>query len=331
LGDKSPHSPPRRDLTLSKDITMTNLFPAGSLAKLRHSLRAGLFVAALAMMTSMSMLSPTPARAQAPDPVVAKVDNVDIHESDLAIAEEEAGQIPPMSPDQKKDYLVQFMADMILVTKAAEAKKIGTDAAFKKRLEFARNKLMMEGLLQSVAKDATTDAAMQKVYEEAVTKLPEEQEVHARHILFRTTAGDEKSDKAAEDKAKAVVARLNKGEDFSKIANELTEDPSGKANGGDLGYFAKEQMVPEFANVAFTLDKGKISAPVKTQFGWHVIKVEDKRTRPKPKFDEVKPQIEQFVVRKAQADLVTELRAKAKIEKFYKVEEPKADAPAEKK
>ena len=74
----------------------------------------------------------------------------------------------------------------------------------------------------------------------------------------------------------------------------MTEDPSGKANGGDLGYFTKEQMVPEFADVAFKLNKGEISEPVKTQFGWHVIKVEDKRVKPAPTFDEVKPQIEQY-------------------------------------
>ena len=115
-----------------------------------------------------------------------------------------------------------------------------------------------------------------------------------------------------------MVARLDKGEDFAKLANELTEDPSGKANGGDLGYFAKEQMVPEFAKVAFRLDKGKVSAPVKTQFGWHVIKAEDKRIKPKPSFDDVKPQIEQFVTRKAQADLVTSLRATAKIEEVHR-------------
>jgi len=87
-------------------------------------------------------------------------------------------------------------------------------------------------------------------------------------------------------------------------------------------------MVPEFATVAFSLDKGKVSAPVKTQFGWHVIKVEDKRTKAKPKFEDVKPQIEQFVARKAQADMVTKLRTEAKIEKMYKVEEPKKDEPA---
>ena len=260
--------------------------------------------------------------------MVATVNGTEIHESDLAVAEAEAGQIPPMSPDAKKDYLVQFMADMILVTKVAEDKKLADTATFKTKLEFARKKLLMEDLLASVAKDAQTDAAMHKVYDDAVGKLPAEEEVHARHILFRAAAGDEKASKEAEAKAKAVEARLAKGEDFAKIANELTEDPSGKANGGDLGYFTKEQMVPEFANVAFGLDKGKVSAPVKTQFGWHVIKTEDKREKPKPKFEEVKPQIEQYVARKAQADMITKLRAEAKIEKNYKVEEPKADAPA---
>jgi peptidyl-prolyl cis-trans isomerase C len=185
-----------------------------------------------------------------------------------------------------------------------------------------------------VGKEALTDAEMHKVYDDAVKQMGEEKEVHARHILFRATAGDEKASKAAEDKVKAVIARLNKGEDFAKLAGELTEDPSGKANGGDLGYFSKEQMVPEFSDTAFGLENGKISGPVKTQFGWHVIKVEDKRMKPQPKFEEVKPQIEQYVVRKAQAEMVQKLRAEAKIEKFYKVEapaEPAAPAAPEKK
>ncbi len=284
------------------------------------------------MAASLALLLATaaPLRAQDKDPLVATVNGTEIHQSDLAVAEEEAGQLPPMSPDAKKDYLVQFMADMILVSKAAEAKKLGDGADFKRKIAFARNKLLMEMMLTSVGKEALTDAEMHKVYDEAVKQMGEEKEVHARHILFRAAPGDEKASKEAEDKAKAVIVRLNKGEDFAKVANELTEDPSGKANGGDLGYFTKEQMVPEFSNTAFALEKGQISAPVKTQFGWHVIKVEDKRVKPQPKFEEVKPQIEQYVTRKAQAEMVTKLRAEAKIEKFYKVEAPAAPAaPAE--
>ena len=287
--------------------------------------RAGLLAAILALLLAAA----GPLRAQDKDPLVAKVNGTEIHESDLALAEEEAGQIPPMSPAAKKDYLVQFMADIILVSKAAEAKKMADTADFKRRVAFARDKLLMSDLLQSVGKEALTDAAMHKVYDDAIKQVAPEQEVHARHILIRAAAGDEKTSKQAEDKIKAVIARLKKGEDFAKVANEVTEDPSGKANGGDLGYFSKDQMVPEFSDTAFKLENGQISEPVKTQFGWHVIKVEDKRVKAPPKFEEVKPQIEQYVTRKAQADLVISLRASAKIEKMYTTEPPAApSAPA---
>lgn len=285
-------------------------------------IRAGVIAAAL------MMLAGGPATAQDKDPVVAKVNGTEIHQSDLAVAEEEAGQLPPMSPDAKKDYLVQFISDMILVSKAAEAKKMGDTPEFKRKIAFTREKLLMEQLLTDTGKSALTDDAMHKVYDEAVKQMGQEQEVHARHILIRAAAGDDKASKDAEDKIKAVIVRLKSGEDFEKVAKEVTEDPSGKANGGDLGYFSKEQMVPEFSDTAFKLDKGQISEPVKTQFGWHVIKVEDKRLKPMPKFEEVKPQIEQYVTRKAQAELVTSLRASAKIEKMYKTEPPEAPVPA---
>jgi len=270
-----------------------------------------------------------PAFAQDKDPLVAKVNGTEIHQSDLDIIETEAGQIPPMSEAAKKDYLVAFMTDMILVSTAAQAQKLGDTPEFAKRLEFNRNKLLMSELLEKTGKAALTNEAMHKVYDDAVKQMPAEEEVHARHILVRAAPGDEAASKAAEEKIKTVVARLNKGEDFAKIASEVTEDPSGKANGGDLGFFSKEQMVPEFADAAFGLEQGKISAPVKTQFGWHVIKVEDKRTKPAPSFDDVKPQVEAFVTRKAQADLVTKLRETAKVEKFYKPDAPAAEAKPE--
>jgi len=302
--------------------------PARSLVRSRQ---AGFCAALLALL----VMTAGPAGAQDKDPVVAKVNGIEIHQSDLAVAEDEAGQIPPMSPEAKQDYLVQFVADMILVSKAAEDRKLGDGPDFKRKVEFARKKLLMENLLQSAGKEALTADAMHKVYDEAVKQIGEEKEVHARHILFRAPAGDDKAGKEAEDKVKAVIARLKKGEDFAKVAGEVTEDPSGKANGGDLGYFTKEQMVPEFSEAAFKLDNGQISDPVKTQFGWHVIKVEDKRVKPAPKFEDVKPQIENYVMRKAQAELVTKLRADAKIERMDKPaakpeEKPAAPAPAKK-
>ena len=305
---------------------MTIPVPAGSPVRSRQ---AGFYAAFLALL----VMTAGPVGAQDKDPVVAKVNGIEIHQSDLAVAEDEAGQIPPMSPEAKQDYLVQFVADMILVSKAAEDKKLGDGPDFKRKVEFARKKLLMENLLQSVGKEALTDEAMHKVYDEAVKQVGEEKEVHARHILFRAQAGDEKAGKEAEDKIKAVIVRLKKGEDFAKVAGEVTEDPSGKANGGDLGYFTKEQMVPEFSEAAFKLDKGQISDPVKTQFGWHVLKVEDTRVKPAPKFEDVKPQIENYVARKAQAELVTKLRAEAKIERMAKPAvkpEEKPAAPAKK-
>jgi peptidyl-prolyl cis-trans isomerase C len=260
------------------------------------------------------------AHAQAPagDPLIAKVNGVEIHQSDLALAEEDIGQNVPAKDEQgKRDYLVNFLTDMILLSKEAEAKKVPDTAEFKRRIAFARNKALMDTVLQEASKGATTEANLHKVYDDATKQMGAEQEVHARHILFRVVnPADDAASKAAEAKVKVVIERVKKGEDFNKLANELTEDPSGKANGGDLGYFTKEQMVPEFSDVAFKLDKGQVSAPVKTQFGWHVLKVEDKRQRQAPAFDTVRDQVENFAVRKAQVDLVTKLRADAKIERL---------------
>jgi peptidyl-prolyl cis-trans isomerase C len=270
----------------------------------------------------------TPVVSRAPDPndsVIAKVNGTEIRQSDLTIAEEDLGQnSAALSPDAKRDYLITYLADIILVAKEAEGKKIGEGADFQLRLAHVRNKLLAEFMLQAEINAAATDAAMRKVYEDATKGLGDEQEVRARHILIRVAdQTDEKASKEAEAKIKEIIEQLNKGEDFAKLANELTEDPSGKQNGGDLDYFTKDQMVPEFSTVAFQLEKGQISGPIKTQFGWHVLKVEDKRNRQPPEFDKVKDQVKTIVMRKAQADFISKLREGAKIERL--------DKPAEKK
>jgi peptidyl-prolyl cis-trans isomerase C len=258
------------------------------------------------------------APAQDADPVVARVNGMEVRQSDLAVVEEELGSsIPAMAPEAKRDYLITLIADTMIVAQAAEAKGMADNPDFKRRLAFSRNRLLSETLLQQEAKAALTDDAMRKVYEEAVKEMGAEEEVRARHILFLVQQGaDEAASKTAEDKAKAVIVRLKTGEDFAKVAGELTEDPSGKDNGGDLGYFTRDQMVPEFAEVAFRLQPGSLSDPVKTSFGWHVLKVEDKRKKPVPDFEQVKEQIETYLVRKAQGEFVTRLRAGAKIEKI---------------
>ena len=244
------------------------------------------------------------------DPVIAKVNGVEVHESDLAMAEEDVGQNPQLqtlSGDARRDYLVNYLSDVILAAKAAEAKKVGDQKEFKSRLAFIRNKLLMETLLQDVGKAAVTPDATRKVYEDAAKQMGDEKEVRARHILV-----------ASEDEAKAVLAEIKKGTDFAELAKQKSKDPGAAAEGGDLGYFGKEQMVPEFAEAAFKMDKGQVSDPIKTQFGWHIIKVEDKRTKPAPAFENVKDQIETFVARRAQAEYIAKLRQAAKVERLDK-------------
>jgi peptidyl-prolyl cis-trans isomerase C len=270
-----------------------------------------------ALALAVVLAAPTALRAQDSDPVVARANGVDIRQSDLALAEDEVGaSMPQMPPDQKREYLITYLADIIVLSQVAEQQKLGDRADVKHRIELERDKVLMETLLQDAGQAAVTDEAMHKVYDDAVKQMPPEQEVRARHILVAT-----------EDEAKDIEAQLKKGADFATLAKEKSKDP-GAADGGDLGYFTKDQMVPEFAAAAFKLDKGQISDPVKTQFGWHIIKVEDKRTKPTPTYDEVKSQLETYVEHRAQADLVQKLRSAANIERLDQPPPAAADPSA---
>jgi peptidyl-prolyl cis-trans isomerase C len=163
----------------------------------------------------------------------------------------------------------------------------------------------MDNLLSVEGKAATSDEARKKVYEEASKQITGEQEVRARHILVEK-----------EEDAKKAEARIKGGEDFAKVAAELSTDPGSKTDGGDLGFFTKDRMVEPFAEAAFKMEPGQISDPVKSQFGWHVIKVEEKRTKPVPSLVEMQDQVNTYLERRAQQDLIVGLRSSAKIEKL---------------
>ena len=271
---------------------------------------------ALAVIALLGV-SGTPLRAQ-DDPVLARVNGVEVHESDLAVAEDEIGSnMPQMGPDQKRQYLITYLSDVIILAQAAEQQKLGNDPEVQHRLAFDRNKVLMEAMLQKAGQAAQTDDALHKVYDDAIKQMSNEQEVHARHILVAT-----------EDEAKQIEAQLKGGADFAKLAKEKSKDPSGAQNGGDLGWFTKDQMVPAFAEAAFKLDKGQISDPVHTQFGWHIIQVEDKRIKAPPTFEQVKPQLENYVAHRAQAELVDSLRKSAKIERLDQPPAPAAPSDA---
>src|SRR6202166_313298 len=303
---------------------MTTSFP-----ETKTGLRLGLASAAVTGCLAIVLFTGLPVRADDANPVLAKVNGTEIRQSDLTLAEEELGpSLAQMDPATKKDNVLSFLIDMKIVAKAAEDKKIENNEDFKKRLAFTRNRLLMDSLLATEGKAATTDEAMKKVYEDASKQISGEQEVHRRPIL------DE-----CEDKAKEVKAEPAKGADFAELAKKKSKDP-GASDGGDLGFFTKDQMVPEFSTVAFALEPGKISDPVKSQFGWHIIKVEEKRNRKAPDFDQVKGQIETYVTRKAQADYVAKLRETAKVERMDQAAadpavkpdaKPDAAAPADSK
>lgn len=254
----------------------------------------------LALTLAAVMIAGTNFAAAQSDPVLAKVNGTEIHQSDLALAETDVGEgLPPGTPaDQRRALLLQYLINVNLLSQAAEKKGADKIADFPQRVAFARKKVLVQALMEQESKNAISDAAIKKFYDE---KAKTETEVHARHILLET-----------EDQAKDVAAQLKKGANFEELANKMSKDPGSK--GGDLGYITKDQVVPEFGNAAFALAKGKVSDPVKSQFGWHIIKVEDKRERKPPPLEAVKEQIKAKLSQDAREAMVKKIQADAKIE-----------------
>ena len=266
------------------------------------NLHASAFGLAFALSSVVPVaMSVAPAHAA----VLAKVNGAPITDEDLKLAGEDLGpNIPHQLQGKARDaYILDYLIDGDLVAQKALAEKLDQTPDFPKKVAYYRQKLLMEALLGKVAKQAATQEAMKKVYDEAAKAQKPELEIHARHILVPTKA-----------EAEAALKRIKAGEDFAKVAKEVSKDPG--SEGGDLGWFTKERMVPAFADAAFKLKPGEVSEPVKTQFGWHIIKVEGERQSKFPPFDQVKDQLERYVVQKAQAELITELRKGAKVERF---------------
>ncbi len=262
------------------------------------------FPSAASRLTLAAFLSLAASLAAAETKPLAMVDGQAITDQDVDSALVDIGQGLPQGLDAagRRKYALDYLIDLKLVARKALADKIDADPAFQRKLDYYKDKLAMETVLGKVAKDADTPAAEHAAYDAAAKAQPPQEEVHARHILLPDEAT-----------AKKALARVKAGEDFAKVADELSKDPGSK--GGDLGWFTKDRMVPEVAEVAFKLQPGQISDPVKSQFGWHVIKVEDKRTKTFPPFDQVKEQAARYVQEKAQSDLIAGLRKAAKIER----------------
>ena len=253
------------------------------------------------------------AAARADDPVLARVDGVEIRQSDLALAETDIGaSLPPGAAEQRRDALLAYLIDVTALSRAAETKKLDQTPNFTQKLAFARKKVLVETMLEQQSKTAVTDQDVKKFYNETLKPV---NEVHAYHILVET-----------EDKAKEIIAKLKGGGDFAQLAKDNSKDPG--SSGGDLGFITKDQVVPEFGEAAFKLEKGKISDPVKSQFGWHIIRVDETRVRQPPPYDAVKDRIKEMMVQKSNGDFITKTREGAKIERLTEKSTPPATPPA---
>jgi peptidyl-prolyl cis-trans isomerase C len=284
-------------------------------------------ILACAALPAMAQTAAKPAKpakpaatAPAADPVVARVNGTEIRRSDIV---ELMRSLPAQAQQQPLEKLYPAVLDQmvrtLLVSQAAHKQKLQDDPEVKKRMALISDQVMADAYVQHLLQKDITDQKLQARYDKYVKDAPPREEINARHILL-----------ANEADAKAVIADLNKGADFAKLASEKTTDPAGKSSGGDLGYFTKDEMVPEFADVAFKLKKGEFTqTPVKTQFGWHVIKLEDRRTAKPPTFEQMKPQLANEMSREIVAERVKELSSSAKIE-VYNMDgsKPTAAAPA---
>lgn len=277
-------------------------------------LRAALVAPALATaaLAAPAVLAPAPVMAQdkaADNPVVAKVGKDEIRRSDLmAMKEAMAQQMPQLAMlplEAVYRPLIERAVDSKLLAQAAAKQDLAKSEEVKKRLEEARSTVLQQVYLEQLVDAQVTDDKIQAAYDQFVKENPAEPEVHARHILLKT-----------EEDAKAVIEELNKGADFAKVAAEKSTGPSGP-KGGDLGFFKKGDMVPEFADAAFAMKPGEVSKePVQTQFGWHVIKVEETRQGEAPKLEEVRDQLRQQVAGQVIEQKMAELRKGAEVKLF---------------
>lgn len=260
--------------------------------------------------------------AEDKDPVVAVVNGHKIMKSHI----EEAQQLLPRQYQQvplEQIYpaLVDSLIDTHLAAADARTKKMDQDKDFRSRMSRIEEQLLQRMVLEKEMTAAISDEALKKRYDKMVTGMASNEEVHARHILLKT-----------EDDAKAVIKELSKGADFAELAKKKSTGPSGP-NGGDLGFFGKGQMVPEFEKAAFAMSKGAVSPdPVKTQFGYHVIKVEERRKAEVPKYDAVVEQLRGEISQERGSAYVEKLRSGAKVTRFAldgkPLDEPKAKPAA---
>ena len=266
-------------------------------------------IASVSLLAAVIAATVTPwhtARANDPGKVIAKVNGAIITESDMAFAEREVGanlnQANVRNPAQRRKVLIEFLVENQLLAEAAAKSKIAGSVDFGLRMAYWKRRALREAYFEKAIQSAITDADAKAFYDAEAAKTKGGGQIRARHILVKT-----------EEKAKEVYELIAHDGDFVELAKKHSTGPSGP-NGGDLGYFGPKQMVPEFSKAAFALKVGEVSLPVKTQFGWHIIKLEDRRQSSMPPFAQIKERITQHLAAKKTREITAGLRKGAKIE-----------------
>jgi peptidyl-prolyl cis-trans isomerase C len=258
---------------------------------------------ALALMAGGFLLGPATC-ASAEDKIVAKVNGKDITERDIKLAEAEIGSDLGSLPDAtKRRVLVEYLIENQLFADAAESAKLAAGADFDSRMQYWRRRALRDTYFDKSVKDSVSEDEAKRFYDEQVKQLKPEVELKARHILV-----------GSKDKAKEIYDKIAKGADFAQMAKEYSTDPGTKDEGGSLGYFSRGQMVPQFEEAAFKLTGNAVSEPIETQFGWHLIQIEDRRERKPPEFAEIKDRLITSMVHRKAQEVASSLRDKAQVE-----------------
>lgn len=286
---------------------------------MRAALLLALVAAAPSVVQAQTPPTPAPAPTATPpgDPVVAVVNGQTIKLSDVQAAQ---ANLPPQYRSLPLERIFPALLEQVIdgrlqVAEARKAKVQDSDA-FKKRLASLEDRLIQELYLTQEIEKRVTPKGLKEAYEKKVRDLPPEEEVKARHILV--------ADEAA---AKAVIEDLKKGGDFEKIAKEKSTDKASGAQGGDLGWFKKSDMVKEFAEATFLLKKGEITpAPVKSQFGFHVIRLDDRRAAQPPAMEDMEEELRAELSREVYGQMMESIRKAAKVERFN-IDGSKIEAP----
>ena len=239
-------------------------------------------VAAPVMAQEAAPAAEAPAEVS-PDTVVATVGGEPITEADLSFAAEDLTQeLSQMPPEQRKPFLLRVLIDMKVMAKAGQDAGMADTPLFQQRLAYLQDRALRRAYFAEAIANAVTEEAVRAEYDKFIADFVPSAEIRASHILVPT-----------EEEANAIKAQLDGGADFATLAKEKSIDP-GAANGGDLGFFGQGMMVAPFEEAAFALtDVGQISAPVQSQFGWHIIKLEEKRESSPPAFEQVAGQLQQ--------------------------------------